>query len=205
MSPSEPSLRERQAEDVRHRIRTAFIGLLIERGPNGFPLSEVASSAGVSERTLYRYYANRDALIEGVITEDVRRFEEEVGHRVGDRHDLANPELMAENFTVFAEHAELIAATRMLRTAGLDSEASAGRTDAARAALEPHIPTEALDQMVGLLRTLMGSDAWMRMSEPDIALDPRSAGHAVQWAIQVLLSEATKAEGPLRPTSDWRP
>lgn len=205
MSQSEPSLRERQAEEIRHRLRMAFIGLVVERGPNGFPLAEVASTAGVSERTLYRYYPNREALIEGVVTEDIPRFDEEVGRRVGDRDDLDNPELVADNFTVFAEHAELIAAARMLRTAGLDSAASARRTDAARAALEPHVSAEALDQMVGLVRTLMSSDAWMRMSEPDVALDPRTAGHAVQWAIQVLLREATKVEGQLRPTSDWRP
>ncbi len=205
MSPSEPSLRKRQAENVRHAIRTAFTGLLVERGPNGFPLSEVAAAAGVSERTLYRYYPNRESLIEGVIGEDILRFDEEIGRRVGDRGDLANPELVAENFAVFEEHADLISAARMLRTAGLDSAASARRTDAVRAELEPHVPAEALDQVTALVRTLMSSDAWMRMSEQDIALDSRSAGHAVQWAIQVLLREAANVDGPLRPTSDWRP
>jgi AcrR family transcriptional regulator len=205
MSPSEPSLRERQSESVRQAIRTAFIGLLVERGPNGFPLTEVASGAGVSERTLYRYYPNRESLIEGVIGEDILRFDEEIGRRVGDRSDLGNPELVAENFAVFEERADLISAARMLRTAGLDRAASASRTGAVRAELEPHVPAEALDQMVALVRTLMSSDAWMRMSEPDIALDSRSAGHAVQWSIQVLLREAADVDGPLRPTSDWHP
>ncbi len=204
MSPLEPSLREQQAHHVRSRLRNAFVHLVVERGPDGFPLTDVASNAGVSERTLYRYYPNREALIEGVVTEELSRFDEELGRRLGDRSDLSNPELVTETFAVFEEHAELIAAARMLRTAGLDTAASARRTDAARAELEPHVPGEALEQMVGLIRTLMGSDVWLRLSEDDIHLDSTSAGHAVHWAIQVLLREAAKADGPLRPSQDWQ-
>lgn len=205
MSPSEPSLRERQAEDVRKRLRAAFISLVVERGPDGFALTEVAAAAGVSERTLYRYYPNREALIEGVISENVARFEEELGRRVGDRSDFDNPELVAETFAVFEEHAELIAAARMLRRAGLDSAAGARRTQIAREQLAPHIPPAALDQVVALVRILMGSDAWLRISERDLDLDSRQAGYAVQWAVQVLVREAAAADGPLRPTTDWRP
>lgn len=201
----EPTLRERQARDVRDRLRGCFIRLVAERGPDGVALADVASAAGVSERTLYRYYPSREALIEGVIDEDVARLDDELAPRVGNTGDMDNPELMADTFTVFEEHAELIAATRLLRTAGLDRAASYRRTEALRAYLAGHVPPAALEQVVGLIRALTGSDAWLRLREADIDLDSRAAGHAVQWAIQVLVREAAVANGKLRPRQEWRP
>jgi AcrR family transcriptional regulator len=201
----EPTLRERQAQEVRDGLRAAFVRLVVERGPHGFALADVASAAGVSERTLYRYYPSREALISGVIDTDVARFDEERARRLGDPGDLDNPELMAESYALFAEHAELIEASRLLRTAHLDEAASYRRTEALRDLLADHIPPAALEQVVGVVRALTGSDVWLRLREPDIDLDDRAAGHAVQWAVQVLIREAARADGAVRPMREWRP
>lgn len=176
--------------------------LLVERGSDGFALSDVAQAAGVSERTLYRYYANREELVRSIVREDVARVDEEIARKVGDRMDLGNADLLAETFAVFAEHADLIAAARILRTMGADEAASSSRTDALRAELAGRVNPAALDQLVGLIRVLSGSDAWMRMRESDIGLDSRAAGRAAQWAVAVLLQAAERGDGPLEPERD---
>jgi AcrR family transcriptional regulator len=203
MNDDTPSLRERQAQAVRDQLRAEFIRLLATRGPDGFSLADVSAAAGVSERTLYRYYPSRDALIDAVLAEDVARMDRAMAERVGEMRDLADPEMMAEAFAVFEEHAELVEATRLLHAAGLDRSASSSRTEQLRDRFAESIHPDALDQAVALFRALAGSATWARLREPDVAMDAREAGRTVQWALQVLVREAQQADGPLRPDPGW--
>lgn len=194
-------LRERQARAVRNDLRAAFVRLVAARGLDAVSLAEVAAEAGVSERTLYRHYASRDDLLQAVRDEDVAAMDARIADGAGP-WDLHDPEAMVRVYEVFEEHADLMAVGRMLRLAGLDHEASAGRTDRLRRAFTDLVHPDALDQMVGLGRVLGGSVAWARLREADVGLDNRRAGQAVQWAMQVLAREATKADGPLVPAGD---
>ena len=195
------SLRERQARAVRDELRHAFVGLVAERGVDGFSLADVAEAAGVSERTLYRHYASRDDLVRAIKDEDVAAMDRELRERAGP-YDLGDPEAFVHVYEVFERHADLMKAGRVLRLAGMDAQASATRTEQVRREFDGMVHPEALDQVVAIGRALGGVDAWLRMREPDVDLDSRRAGHAVQWALQVLLREARKVDGPLVPSSD---
>src|SRR5215207_7587227 len=57
-------LRTRQRDDTRRAILHAFNELLDEGNPVTVSVPAVAARAGVSVRTLYRYFANKDELME---------------------------------------------------------------------------------------------------------------------------------------------
>ena len=198
-----PSLRQRQAAELRASLRAAFVELVLERGGSGFSLHDVADRAGVSDRTLYRHYPSREALVEAVTTEEAAELERER------RDDGANAgsalftdsEWIADAFELFERHADLIRALRMLRASGEESPASAERTRLAREQIRAAgIDPQAVDQLTALLRLITGGDAWARMVEPDLALEARQAGYAAHWAAQVLIRAAHETDGPLRPT-----
>jgi AcrR family transcriptional regulator len=64
MPSSSVSLREEHAAAARERILSA-VAELIERGePDELTMPDVAAASGISLRTIYRYYATREELIE---------------------------------------------------------------------------------------------------------------------------------------------
>src|SRR5436190_21572487 len=58
------SLREEHAEAVRVRILSAVAELLEGGGADELTMPNVAAAAGVSLRTVYRYYPTREQLLE---------------------------------------------------------------------------------------------------------------------------------------------
>jgi AcrR family transcriptional regulator len=60
-------LRAEQAEQTRARIVQAAVDLLAEGDAGDLSMAEVAERAGVSVRTVYRSFATKDDLLDGVI------------------------------------------------------------------------------------------------------------------------------------------
>lgn len=56
-------LRERRAAETRAEIVEAAIRLFIEQGFDATSMSDVAAAAGVSRRTVYRYFATKDDIV----------------------------------------------------------------------------------------------------------------------------------------------
>src|SRR5678815_4300550 len=62
-TPSLPSLRDRQREETRVQILRA-VGRQLENGTlEEVGFAEIARDAGVGERTVYRYFPTKDALL----------------------------------------------------------------------------------------------------------------------------------------------
>src|SRR3954451_582951 len=57
------TLRERQAEQVRVAVLDAVVAQLEERSVDDIAMADVAAEAGISLRTLYRYFPDRAALL----------------------------------------------------------------------------------------------------------------------------------------------
>ncbi|MEZ5239934.1 MAG: helix-turn-helix domain-containing protein [Microthrixaceae bacterium] len=75
---SEPWLGDARAELAADRILDAAGALFAERGVQGAAMSEVATAAGCSRATLYRYFDGRDALRTAFVHREARR----IGARV---------------------------------------------------------------------------------------------------------------------------
>lgn len=52
--------------DKRDKIIQSALDLIAERGFHGAPMAEIAEVAGVGAGTIYRYFASKDILIEGL-------------------------------------------------------------------------------------------------------------------------------------------
>lgn len=199
-----PSLRERQGQRVREDLRNAFVKLVVDRGVHAFTLHDVAAEAGVSDRTLYRYYPNREALIDDVRSQDVIEVaQHERGiHDQGGLIDIDNPEALAAVWEVFDEHADLARAALLLRHSGIADPGHEARTERLRELIiDGGVDAPALDAMVAIVRTLTGSDGWNHMTSAEFGLTTREAGLAAQWAVQVLIAAAGEQSGPLQPAT----
>ena len=75
------SLLERRAAQTRADIFEAAIDLFLEQGYDDTPMSAVAEAAGVSRRTLYRYFATKDDIVFEAPREWLEVFNSVVGER----------------------------------------------------------------------------------------------------------------------------
>ena len=67
------TLSDRHAETTRGIILDSAIGLLERSGLRELTARAVAAHAGISERTVFRHHASRDALLDAVAAEAARR------------------------------------------------------------------------------------------------------------------------------------
>src|SRR2546425_920135 len=69
LQPSSPlPLRERHKEATQEIILRAAADIVASRGIHAFTVQEVADRAGISHRSVYRYFPTREALVEGIYT-----------------------------------------------------------------------------------------------------------------------------------------
>ena len=77
--PSQQAPRVRRtAEDARTAILDATEQRLIERGPSGIRLQDVAADVGVSHPTILHHFGSRERLVEAVIQRRVQAMNQEV-------------------------------------------------------------------------------------------------------------------------------
>jgi AcrR family transcriptional regulator len=80
-------LRTEQAGQTRERIVQAAVDLLSEGDADDLSMNDVAARAGVSVRTVYRNFATRDDLLDGVIESAREQLESRVGPPATTRRD----------------------------------------------------------------------------------------------------------------------
>ena len=111
--PYSSSLRSEQAEQTRDRIVRAAVDLLSGADAGDLSMNEVAGRAGVSVRTVYRNFATREALLDGV----VGWIGDQLGRRVGpppstsSEYVEATPKVIAALFEIEPLYRALFATT----------------------------------------------------------------------------------------------
>jgi AcrR family transcriptional regulator len=65
MSDRPPGLRERTRRAVRTEIAEAAVALFAERGFETTTIDDIAAAAGMSQRSVFRYFATKDEIILG--------------------------------------------------------------------------------------------------------------------------------------------
>ncbi len=58
--------REKAKQETRQRILDAVVAVILEDGVHEFTMENVAAKAGVTHRTVYRHFATREELLEGL-------------------------------------------------------------------------------------------------------------------------------------------
>jgi AcrR family transcriptional regulator len=192
------SLRERQAEQVRAAVLDAVVAELELKAVDDVVMSDVAAAAGVSLRTLYRYFPDRSTLLHAA--------GEYLYASLGVPSDIAGPDDISRSFLDAASRLSTRPAlTRALvqTTAGRTARSAmrGQRVNAIRAALAPL--TEALDAdtarwATAVVAHLCSAASWVSVSG-ESGLDDADAQHAVAWAIDTLISSLRHRPERRRP------
>jgi AcrR family transcriptional regulator len=62
-APAAPALRERTRRAVRAELTDVAMDLFLRRGFDATTVDEIAAAAGISRRSLFRYFASKEAII----------------------------------------------------------------------------------------------------------------------------------------------
>jgi AcrR family transcriptional regulator len=184
-------LREAQAEQTRVHIVETMISQLAETGGVDFSIRQLADAARVSERTVYRYFPDRDALLDAVndhfseVMSTGRREEE-----LADLDELAR--FVPDVFRDFDRHAAATKASilinpdpaRLLPTQQRRTELI---IDVCRRTF-PDLPAADQRRLGQLIRTITSTFNWLRMRE-EFAMTADESGELIGWVVQCVTDE----------------
>jgi AcrR family transcriptional regulator len=185
-------LRAEQAEATRARIVQAAVDVLAEGDAGDLSMNDVAARAGVSVRTVYRSFATKDELLDGVIDWINARIGLVIGDAPNTRADfeattadaigvLFEIEPLLRALFATAAGRETHRRTAPMRRAGLRGAYAAeleGLDDGQAARL-----LAALHLVASSHGALFMKDYW--------DLSPQDVGRVMQWAITVLADAAS--------------
>ncbi len=177
-------LREGQQEQVRARIIEKVREVLADPSVGELSVPEVARRAGVSVRTVYRYFPTKEALIDGWNDSMAKSFHDGKPFP-RDLDEL--PDGIRSLFASFASHAEDMKAQRYSKVAG---EVRASRKKTQRRAIAKAISeltrhsSDVEARKVGaIFHNLASSESWLNMVEV-WGLESTEAADAAVWAIE---------------------
>lgn len=200
MPSSRDSLRERQAEQIRSGVLEVVIRQLETRPVDDLSMGDVAEEAGISLRTLYRYFPDKPALLSAA--------GQQVVDSLGLPIDIGGPEAISASFLDAARRFSdrpRLARALVQTTAGRAARSSARtpRTQAVAAALQPL--TDDLDPdkrrwAAAVIAHLCSLQSWVAIAN-DTGLDDAEAQLAVAWAIDALITTLKTLPGESRSES----
>jgi len=181
------SLRQRQATLAREAIFDALVRHLERGDVDDIAMEDLAREAGVSRRTVYRYFPTRTDLLAAAadwIRDDLLQLPIEIGD-----------EGITQSFRQAAGRlqARPQLARALLRTAtgsALRRGYRTARVEAIRRALRREVPglsKREMDGAAAILSYLCSSSAWITLQD-EAGLDAERAQAAVEWAIETLLA-----------------
>lgn len=201
MNGNAAPLRQRQAQQVRTALLEAAISQM--EGSSDVSMAEVAEAAGVSLRTLYRYFPDRASLLHAA--------GDHLYRSLGVPFEIAGPEDIAASFR---EAARRLGTRPQLTRALVRSEPGElsrstvrrQRLEAIRGALAPL--TDTLDPRTAqhasaVIAHLCSAASWVSIADECGLSDP-DAQEAVGWAIDALLATLRKEDRGLRPRPNRR-
>ncbi len=185
-------LRAEQAEQTKARIVQAAVDLLSGGDADDLSMPDVAERAGVSVRTVYRAFANKDELLDGVIAWINEHVTQVAGPRPETRHDLETT--TADVIKVLFEIEPLYRAL-FATQAGRASHQRTGamRQDVMRRGYAAEL--EGLDdeqgrRLLAVLHLVASSNGALFLKDY-WDLPPEDIGRVMQWAIRVLADAAS--------------
>lgn len=181
-----PGLRQRQAQLARDAMIDALLDAL-EAGEDEVPMAELARRAGVSRRTLYRYFRSREELTaaaaarlyegEGALPTQIDGADDLIDNfRRSTAISLRRPELTRALLSMPAGKAV---------RAQIMPERSAS-IEGALAEIWDGLSAEERRHALAIVRMLCSSRSWVSLLD-DQAVPPEEGMEAVAWALGVIL------------------
>ena len=194
----ESPLRETQALRTREQILDALLKLLETMSADQIATRELADAAGVSLRTVYRHFPDRDALLNGV-SDRVSTALGVATHeaRLTSADDLGPmaEELYLKNDSI----ASLVRAEVLFKNdPAHQPKTFQNRTERAQqlvASTFPELTQRECHNLAALLRVLAGGRTWLLLRET-FGLDGAESGPLVAWAVGAFLAEVRRGNPP---------
>lgn len=189
-------LRERQAQQTRDAILDALTALLEDRPVVEVTTKDIAIAAGVSERTVYRHFPDRAALLEGL----TERFEGSAERPpvVPERLDDVAA-LVIELYRVLEDHHVEAQAEALLNADPRRfSEITQQHTQQFRELVEaglPDLDAGRQQAITAVVRVLASPQPWLRI-RAEFGIGGDASGPIVAWAIDAMLSEIERGNPP---------
>jgi AcrR family transcriptional regulator len=101
-------------EGTRRRLKEAATLEFAEHGPDGTTMTRIAERAGINKERLYKYFGDKQALFETVLTDELKELAASVVRPAGGFEDIG--EFAGRTFDYYAAHPEL---ARLLLWEGL--------------------------------------------------------------------------------------
>lgn len=177
------ALRERQELQTRELILEAVGAQILASRPGEFSLPEVAARAGVSVRTLYRHFGDREGLLEALHDHAVRRIAPPLPASLDELLELA-PAL----FATFDAHAPWVEA--MVRSGPVSALRAARRPArvelfrALTAQVVARLPPGDAAAAQAIFKHLVSAETWLALREAGV--DGAAAGRAVALTLRAL-------------------
>jgi len=184
------ALRDRQVAQTRELILDAVADLLGDRRADEVATRDIAAAAGVSERTVYRHFPDRNALLEGLS----RRLPPLDGGKpsfgVGSLDDIAPTsrrlmELLDAHYVTARAEAVLNADPRRFAT---DTRANSREMTELLARELPQLSEREQRRIAAVFRCLVSTQAWLRMRE-EFGVPGTESGPVVAWVIDLIVRE----------------
>ena len=190
-------LRERQVAQTRELILDAVTALLGDRRVDEVTTREIAAAAGVSERTVYRHFPDRDAVLEGLSQRMTRTDGVKPAFGVGSLDDIAPlsrrlMELLDEHYVTARAEAVFNADPR--RFAG-DTQTNTRELRELLARELPELGEREQLRIAAVIRCLLSTQAWLRMRE-EFGVPGTESGPVVGWVVDTIIRELRAGNTP---------
>jgi AcrR family transcriptional regulator len=187
-------LRQKQAEETRELILSALAEQLASDGLQDFSIAEAAKVAGVSTRTIYRYFPNRDALLDGVAEWVDQKFP-----------DLPHPstlpeifQLVREGFPEYDRQEKLVRAllvTKLGKSVRSHLFTRRWEMKEALTSLKEKIPNEEDGEAIcALIQYLAMAETWNYLHH-ECGISGQQSGKVVAWVIQLIADALENGDG----------
>jgi len=190
-------LRDRQREATREQIIQAVHDVLTEEHPATISMPQVAERAGLSLRTLYRYFPTKEALLDAA-SETFEIPAAALGGRVRLDNLARYLELQWHGF------GESVGAVRAQHVTPAGRAIRARRLPRSRAAVTKalveegvQLPARDLEALRDLITALTSSSAYLELVD-HLGRDEKDAAKLAAWAVESIIQRAMR-EGAVAP------
>lgn len=187
--PDSGTLRGQQAEFTRRILLEAAQQVILDNDVEEFSIQKVAEQAGVSHRTVYRYFSSRRELLDALTEWIEDNVLAETGYPPTAAGDIG--ETVHKVYDQFDRYAPYYRASVVLASRGdhIDPERLRVRSEQLHAALSEVL--QSLGEVQAreaytVIRLLVSAQAWLAMRDR-FGLREGEAGDAVHWAIDALV------------------
>ena len=195
--PYSSTLRDRQVAQTRELILDALTTLLGDRRVDEVTMRDIAAAAGVSERTVYRHFPDRDSLLEGLSQRLPQLDSIAPSFGLGGLDDIAPTsrrlmELLDEHYVTARAEAVFNADPRRFAA---DTRANTREMRELLAKGLPDLSEREQLRISAVIRCLVSSQAWLRMRE-EFGVPGTESGPVVAWVIDTIIRELRAGNTP---------